>query len=259
MSSTTILCQIQRAQKPYYIEDADLRIGSIEELCHFLQYNLPLVDLSFFSTNLLEWMENELGTVRLVHDLHRNLTEIPDPQLPDLIMPVMRETGWLTVEEERVMRAELRAIEAQPVAVRLKQRADAYVWYRKYAKAVRIYEMVLKLKQTEKLGHSFSGTVWYNKGVAHARLFQMEEAVICMRSGYQQLHTMQSLRGLLFCVWMSEGEEAFRQTADELGVDPDRKDSLAGEIRGLQVSGTSGNIGETLDNWVKEYRRETEL
>ena len=256
--STTILCQIKRAGRPYTIEDADIRIGSIEELCYFLQYNLPLVDLSFFSASLLDWIETELEAPRLAGDLHRILTEIPDPQLPDLIMPVMREAGWLTVEEERAMRQELRAIDAQPVAKRLKQKADAYVTYRKYVKAIQLYDMILKLKQTEKLGHSFSGSVWHNKGVAHARLFQMEEAVLCMRNAYEQLHTMQSLRGLLFCVYMSEGEEAFRKTADELGVDPVHRESMAGEIRGLQVSEQPEDIGETLEGWVKEYRRETE-
>ncbi len=259
MSATTILCQIKRAGKPYYIEDADLHIGSVEELCYFLQYNLPLVDLSFFSTSLLEWIETELEAPRLAQDLHRILTEIPDPQLPDLIMPVMREAGWLTIEEERIMRAELRAIDAQPVAMRLKQKADAYVWYRKHAKAISIYDMLLKLKQTEKLGQSFSGAIWHNKGVAHARLFQMEEAVSCMQKSYDLLRTMQSLRGLLFCVWMSKGEEAFQKAAEELGVDPARREALAGEIRGTQIPEKPADMGETLENWVKEYRRETEI
>ena len=257
--SNAILCQVRRAETPYYIEEADLKVGSLEELCYYLQNNLSLVDLSFFSTKLLDWMTTELGALQLVQDLHHVLTEIPDPQLPELIMPVMREAGWLNDEEDKQMRAQLRAIDALPVVVRLKQRADSYVQYKKYARAIKTYDMILKLKQTEKLGHPFSGTVWHNKGVAHARLFQMEEASSCMRQAYDQLHTMQSLRSLLFCVRMSEGEDAFRREADALGVDPGSRDALAAEIRGIELPKEPEDPDGALEMWVKEYRRETEV
>ena len=115
--STTILCQTKRASTPYYIEEVDLHISSLEELCYFLQNNLPLVDVSFFNMNLLDWLETELETPRLTAELYHELTENPDPQLPDLILPVMREAGWLSATEEKDMRTELRGRDAEPVAV----------------------------------------------------------------------------------------------------------------------------------------------
>ena len=113
--STTILCQVARAENPYYLEDVDMHIGSIEELCYYLQNHLPLIDLSFFSMHLLDWIEGELGATRLAQTLHRILTEVPDPKLLDLILPVMQEAGWLNTEEERAMREELRDVPGFPV------------------------------------------------------------------------------------------------------------------------------------------------
>ena len=77
--STTMLCQVARAENPFYLEDVDMHIGSIEELCYYLQNHLPLVDITFFSMHLLDWIEGELGAVRLAQTLHHILTEVPDP------------------------------------------------------------------------------------------------------------------------------------------------------------------------------------
>lgn len=257
--STTILCQVARAENPYYLEDVDMRVGSIEELCYFLQNHLPLIDLSFFSMHLLDWIGGDLGAVRLSQNLHRVMTEVPDPKLMDLIMPVMQEAGWLNAEEEKAMREELYAIDAQPVAVRMKQKADMLVTYRKYAQAVKNYETILNLKQTEKLGSAFAGSVWHNRGVVYAKLFQMEEAAACMKKAFEQLHTAQVLHDYLFCVRCGQGEEAFRALAEELGADNDMRAGIEEEMKALDSPDEPEEVDDTLRTWVREYHRETGL
>ena len=255
--STTILCQTKRASTPYYIEEVDLHISSLEELCYFLQNNLPLVDVSFFNMNLLDWLETELETPRLTAELYHELTENPDPQLPDLILPVMREAGWLSATEEKDMRTELRGRDAEPVAVRMKEKADALVSYKKYMRAIHLYHTTLKLKQTEKMESGFIGSLWYNKGVAHARLFQYTEAIACMRRAQDELHTMQSLKGLLFCIRQLEGDEAYRAEAKKLLVDPRTTEQLADEIDSMPLPEAPEDPTEALQTWIREYRRET--
>ena len=257
--STTILCQVARAENPYYLEDVDMHIYSIEELCYYLQNHLPLVDLSFFSMHLLDWIEGELGAARLGQTLHRILTEVPDPKLLDLILPVMQEAGWLNTEEERAMREELRTIDEQPVAVRMKQKADMLVSYRKYARAIRTYELILTMKQTEKLGSAFAGSVSHNMGVVYAKLFQMEEAAACMKQAYEKLHTAQVLHDYLFCVRCGEGEEIYEKLADGLGADQNMRDSLDQEMQSLRSEEEPEDVDDTLRGWVQEYHRETGL
>lgn len=257
--STTILCQVARAENPYYLEDVDMHIHSIEELCYYLQNHLPLVDLSFFSMHLLDWIEGELGATRLAQTLHRILTEVPDPKLLDLILPVMQEAGWLNTEEEKAMRDELRAIDEQPVAVRMKQKADMLVSYKKYARAIRTYELILTMKQTEKLGNAFAGSVSHNMGVVYAKLFQMEEAASCMKRAYELMHTAQVLHNYLFCVRCGEGEEAYERLAHELGADQSMRDSLDEAVKALESGDEPEDVDDTLRGWVQEYHRETGL
>lgn len=257
--STTMLCQVARAENPFYLEDVDMHIGSIEELCYYLQNHLPLVDITFFSMHLLDWIEGELGAVRLAQTLHHILTEVPDPKLMELILPVMQEAGWLNAEEERAMRDELRAIDEQPVAVRMKQKADMLITYRKYTRAIRTYELILTMKQTEKLGKAFAASVNHNMGVVYARLFQMEEAIACMKQAYSLIHTSQILHDYLFCVRCQEGEEACRKLADELGADEAMREQLEQEMQALDSDEEPENVDETLRGWVREYHRETGL
>lgn len=257
--STTILCQVARAENPYYLEDVDMHIHSIEELCYYLQNHLPLVDLSFFSMHLLDWIEGELGAARLAQVLHRILTEVPDPKLLDLILPVMQEAGWLNTEEERSMREELRTIDEQPVAVRMKQKADMLVSYKKYARAIRTYELILTMKQTEKLGSAFAGSVSHNMGVVYAKLFQMEEAAACMKQAYEKLHTAQVLHDYLFCVRCGEGEEVYEKLAEGLGADQNMRDSLDRDMQSLHSEEEPEDVDDTLRGWVREYHRETGL
>ena len=52
-----ILCQVKKAEKPFYIENISTNIYSIEELCYYLYNNLYLVDSSLISSKLCTWLE----------------------------------------------------------------------------------------------------------------------------------------------------------------------------------------------------------
>ena len=53
------LCTIH-TEKPYYIKEINKHIYSIEELSYYLFNYLYLVDDSFFSDGLIDYIENEL-------------------------------------------------------------------------------------------------------------------------------------------------------------------------------------------------------
>ena len=71
-----ILCQVKKAEKPFYIENISTNIYSIEELCYYLYNNLYLVDSSLISSKLCTWLEEELTNVEissLIGDFLRSL------------------------------------------------------------------------------------------------------------------------------------------------------------------------------------------
>ena len=64
-----ILCQVKKAEKPFYIENISTNIYSIEELCYYLYNNLYLVDSSLISSKLCTWLEEEIGMPELAGKL----------------------------------------------------------------------------------------------------------------------------------------------------------------------------------------------
>ena len=64
-----ILCQVKKAEKPFYIENISTNIYSIEELCYYLYNNLYLVDRSLISNKLCTWLDEELKLPKLAAKL----------------------------------------------------------------------------------------------------------------------------------------------------------------------------------------------
>ena len=60
-----ILCQVKKAEKPFYIKNISTNIYSIEELCYYLYNNLYLVDRSLISNKLCTWLDEELKLPKL--------------------------------------------------------------------------------------------------------------------------------------------------------------------------------------------------
>ena len=51
-----ILCQIKKAERPYFIENISTNIYSIEELCYYFCNNLYLIDYTIVNERLCRWI-----------------------------------------------------------------------------------------------------------------------------------------------------------------------------------------------------------
>ena len=80
------------------------------------------------------------------------------------------------------------------------------------------------------LGKQFIGEIYHNMVCAYARLFQMEEAIRCFEIAYGKLHTMGSVKSLLYAVYMEHGVDAFVEKAKELEVDEERQEEIYVEV-----------------------------
>lgn len=80
------------------------------------------------------------------------------------------------------------------------------------------------------LGKQFIGEIYHNMGCAYARLFQMEEAIRCFAIAYGKLHTMGSVKSLLYAIYMEHGVDAFVEKAKELEVDEERQEEIYVEV-----------------------------
>ena len=86
-----ILCQVKKAEKPFYIENISTNIYSIEELCYYLYNNLYLVDSSLISNQLCTWLEEELDLPKLAAKLKPFIGK--EAGLEEILYPGLSETA----------------------------------------------------------------------------------------------------------------------------------------------------------------------
>ena len=180
MSSRVILCQVKKAENPYYIEDINRCLYSIEELCWFVDHNLALAADGFFDSTLTDWIRSELG----LHDLADRMDRIMqgsgeesfgqdvsgqeksgeeslsesaaeqsdagqrdvrgDHTLEQLIDALNAEISWIYVKDRAAFRREIAELLHLLPGERMKRRADTLVGYGKYTRAVRVYKKILR-------------------------------------------------------------------------------------------------------------------
>ena len=58
--STLILCQKKTAQVPFSLENAAVRIFTLEEVCYFIRENIDLAQKEFMREEFLIWLTKEL-------------------------------------------------------------------------------------------------------------------------------------------------------------------------------------------------------
>ena len=58
--SCLILCQKQKANRPYYVENIHLNLYTIEELCFYICNNIYLINYDFITEELINWIQDEL-------------------------------------------------------------------------------------------------------------------------------------------------------------------------------------------------------
>lgn len=247
-----ILCQVPRAKTPLRVDSVDVTLSSIEELCFFMDTELSLLDESFFSDRLADWLRDELGLTELAERLHTTIQS--EYALADVILPIMDEIAYIRDEERQHLLQRIREQEQQPDVVRQKRRGDALAGRKKYLQAIEIYRKILSAPEKSGLGGQFLGAVCNNMGVAHAKLFQMEEATSCMRRAYELLHTEGARKNYLVCTRMQSGRAAYEQLAAELKLDALAKAALDKEFSAIRAADRPEDMDAALREWIREYR-----
>ena len=252
-----ILCQIPRAVNPWYLENIGLNIYSAEELGYFICNNLPLVDDSVVCEGLAMWVKEELKQPRLSQKLIQILNGPYTER--DFILTLLKETCYMNSKELTALDQQLEELEAKPLAVRLKKKADTLMAHEKYNRAMKYYQEALVCGDQGNHGSQFRGMIYNNLGCVYARLFMMEEACDCFRLAYEDLHTLSVLKSYLFSIFMKDGENVYRQKLDEFRVDEKSRVKLAEEIAQVQMKDVPENLDEALEDWTKAYHKNTDL
>lgn len=183
-----ILCNGKYAATPFFIEEDNLHIYSVEELCYYLYKNAFLIQEDFFSEELLEWMDKELGLAEWVGQL--KLLKGKEEELLCSMEYLFLRTGYYGEADVKHVRGVLKDNNHLSVAERKKLRADAYCKKQRYAKASAEYEQLLKETEAEQV--RFRAKLYHNLGVCSAGMFLYEKAAECFEQAFHEYPNTES-------------------------------------------------------------------
>lgn len=252
-----ILCQLKRAELPYYIENISTNIYSIEELCYYFYHNIYLLDETILNEHLCDWLRKELGLEKLYRRLYKILEE--NLGTSEFILAVFKEINYLTHSEFKELNQKLTLLNQQPQVLREKKKGDYLVENRMYVNAVKIYENALQKEDKEGLGEQFNGGIYHNMGCAYLHLFQIKEAAECFKKAYNLLHTKPVLKHYLTVCYMQNSEE-FPKICREIGAEAGEQEEIAESLKesAKKAQKVSGEEAERLlEGFIQDYHRST--
>ena len=251
--SACILCQVRRAERPLRVEVMDIGLTSIEELCYFLDQNVSILDEHFFGDALMQWIRDELGLPELADQLSEVVKQ--DYELTDVLFPIMDQIHYLRGDERQALAQRIEELSQQPVSLRQKRQGDVMMKQGRYLRAIELYQKVLDGTGERDRKEELCQTALGNMGVAYAKLFQMEEAISCLREAYEHLRTPEAEKNYLFGVHMQGGKQAYERVAEELAVPAERKEQYDTELAGFRPKERPKDLQRTLQEWIGAYHR----
>ncbi|MDO4308495.1 MAG: hypothetical protein Q4C77_16885 [Eubacteriales bacterium] len=254
-----ILCQTKKADTPYFIENISTNIYTIEELCYYLYHNLYLVDDTIINEGLCTWIQEELGLPKLAAKLRPNLGKYASAE--DVLYPIFKEINYLTYEELRILNGQMKKLDAEPAAVREKQKGDALVENRMYVTAIHVYQKLLEREDLEIAREGITESVYHNLGCAYSYLFQMEKAVECFLKAYEQKQSKEALKCYLLAYRSIRTPIEYESRLTELQTGEDVrqeiKEALDHFAKSPEKQVYSQHIDSLLEQLTREYHRST--
>ena len=254
-----ILCQVKKAEKPFYIENISTNIYSIEELCYYLYNNLYLVDRSLISNKLCTWLDEELKLPKLAAKLRPFIGK--EAGLEEILYPIFKEINYLAYEELRILNGRIERRNKESEEIREKRKGDALMENRMYVNAIRVYQKLIEKEDAAAISDEMRERIFHNQGCAYSYLFQMDKALDCFWMAWQVKKSEEALKTYLLAYRSVHTQEDFEKTEDELKVEEPMKKEVS-EILNCFISLPQEQIasGETdrfLEDITREYHRST--
>ncbi|HJC57520.1 MAG TPA: hypothetical protein H9700_09165 [Candidatus Eisenbergiella intestinipullorum] len=179
--SRAILCLGRYAKIPYTFEKTKTRVYCLEELCYFLKENAGLVDASFFTRQLSDWLEEQCG---LPEPAVRLRALLKGKEKPDVIAEQLLEYAGCFSEKQIRETGQLIRLSAD-VSLPEKRRArvDYFLENGRYAMAIEEYRGILNGEEVRI--PSFDSGIYHDLGRAQARLFLFEKAAASFETAYR--------------------------------------------------------------------------
>lgn len=191
--SNVLLCRGAYSKTPYYLKDDCINIYCIEELCYYLYHNAYLLDDSFVTGDLADWITKDLE----LNELGREVSKLCSRYgaLNRLIDLLKNEIGYYSDDEWQALIDNIGSNDGLSHAQRRKIRADGFLEAKRYGMAMDEYELILK--ETRVTEVKLRAGVFHNLGVCAAGLFMYERASEYFERAYDTYANTESYVSML--------------------------------------------------------------
>ena len=177
-----ILCG-KEADLPYEVDELDLRIYTIEELCYYIYHNLALIGDDFIDDRLLGFIGEELECPEIAEKIRRFYVS-PSDQDATLQM-IITEVGYYTDIELQEFQQRLVRRRRKNGPERVLMKADALAEKKRYESAIRFYELLALDKKDGRITKEFSARVWESMANCYGKLYAFDRAMECLGTVYE--------------------------------------------------------------------------
>ena len=269
-----LLCSLELAAMPYYIEEASINIYSLEELCYLMEHAIFIPEESFFEEDFFLWIEHEIGEKNLAERLRDAARK--EQKVTQYFEILFQATDYLSKETKAQVLFLLQQIQSKSVFERRKMRADRYLENKKYVNAILEYRRLLQMEEECRKNVALYGNILHNIGTAFARLFLFEQAKECFLSAYSKNGNMESVYAAMAACRYLGNEEELKGITVKYGISEEEERQLRETwthiSRCSQIASFESKINQIfeenmvplednekllqiLDEWKKEYQK----
>ncbi len=169
-----LLCG-KEAVHPYVIEDLDLRIRTIEELCFYIFNDPALIDDDFIDERLILFIRNELELTEIADKIARFYTS-PADQDATLKM-LLSDVGYYTEAELSDFNSRLVQKRRRSPVERIREKGDSLLRKKRYQAALRTYRTLAGQAAETRLGRDQYVAVLESMANAYGRLGDFERSM----------------------------------------------------------------------------------
>lgn len=252
-----ILCDNFATKTPYRIDNVQLNLYSIEELCYYIANYIPLVQEDFISGSLSGWIEKECGRPDIASALD-DIMEDEDKYAKGLKL-ILGSGHYFTQTQLEKINEKIDEQIALPVVEKLKLRADLFMKQKKYRQAIKNYEEILETGGLYNEPGDFRYKVYYDLGCGYAKLLRLSKARSYFSKACELHSGAESRKACLVAAYLDGGSKAFEEEAKRLNVSDGERSTVILELDAVEAPELTGNLSELVKEWVRNYHDSTGL
>ncbi|MBP5607612.1 MAG: hypothetical protein J6X66_04995 [Lachnospiraceae bacterium] len=198
-------CVGRYASEPLIIKNTYIRVWCLEELCYYICENADLLDDSFESNELIDWIGDECGLKDLASRLR--IVRRQSVKLESFVAELLNAADYVDEEELKRISRVIRANRSMPETGRLMVLADYFLRGGNFIPALKTYERLLLMEQDGPDQHQLS-RIYINLGVIFAKLFCYSEAADFYMKAIETENSEEAMFGHLAAkrMQLSDGE-----------------------------------------------------